>query len=312
MPGKLIIYRGLPGSGKTTRAKKYCQDQIAVGNIKVFNIDRDILRTAVGLPLTPGAYESSVSFIQDKVITALLQDDWTVIESSTNLKTQTLKRLIRQAEKQGAAVEHVDCEMTVGECISNDLQRGAAGGHTVGPEVINRMFQGIKNGFAPFPDASFVIVEEPYVVPESGTNAWMCDLDGTLAFCGDRDIYDGSKAHLDIVNKSVLAAVLNALNAGQEVVFLSGRSSEYREITLQWLVDNISPQMSRQLIDDNLLMRAVDDKRPDTIVKLELFNKYIRNYYRIIGVWDDRPVVNRMWRRIGLDTHQIGNPDMEF
>jgi tRNA uridine 5-carbamoylmethylation protein Kti12 len=76
MPGRLIIYRGLPGSGKTTKSKKYCVEQIIAGNINIINIDRDMFRIAVGLELTPGVYEDSVNLIQDTMIESFLQRGW--------------------------------------------------------------------------------------------------------------------------------------------------------------------------------------------------------------------------------------------
>jgi len=104
----------------------------------------------------------------------------------------------------------------------------------------------------------------------------------------------------DEPNWEVLRTVESLAAAGWEIVFLSGRSSEFRAVTEEWL--------SRFVWDPyHLIMRPEGDKRPDYIVKYELFDKHIRNQYDVIGVFDDRPSVLRMWRRIGLTTFQVGD-----
>jgi len=60
-----------------------------------------------------------------------------------------------------------------------------------------------------------------------------------------------------------------------------------------------------------LIMRVTDDKRKDTLVKHEIFEKYIKDKYNVLCVIDDRPSVCRMWRyEIGLPVFQVN--DKEF
>ena len=55
-------------------------------------------------------------------------------------------------------------------------------------------------------------------------------------------------------------------------------------------------------------MRMADDTREDSIIKKELFNKWIRNIYNVLFVIDDRPRVIRMWRHeLGLTVFDVGN-----
>ena len=56
-------------------------------------------------------------------------------------------------------------------------------------------------------------------------------------------------------------------------------------------------------------MRATGDQRRDSIVKLEIFDQEIRDRYHVIGVFDDRQQVVRMWRALGLTVFQVAEGD---
>lgn len=52
-------------------------------------------------------------------------------------------------------------------------------------------------------------------------------------------------------------------------------------------------------------MRDAGDKREDTIVKSEIYDKYLKDL-NIINIYDDRPSVIRMWRAKGLNVVDVG------
>jgi len=56
-------------------------------------------------------------------------------------------------------------------------------------------------------------------------------------------------------------------------------------------------------------MRQAGDKRRDSIVKLELFDRHVRDYYDIAFVLDDRQQVVDAWRVIGLTVFQVAPGD---
>jgi len=97
-------------------------------------------------------------------------------------------------------------------------------------------------------------------------------------------------------------AVLQAMDyMGYRVVLLSGRGEESRKATEEWLKKFRVPHTE-------LLMRPEKDYRPDEIVKKELFEKRFPLEERgfIIGIFDDRPKVIRMWQSIGLKVFNVG------
>lgn len=56
-------------------------------------------------------------------------------------------------------------------------------------------------------------------------------------------------------------------------------------------------------------MRPEGDIRKDSIVKREIFENYIRDYYNIQFVLDDRNQVVEMWRSLGLKCLQVAEGD---
>jgi hypothetical protein len=59
-------------------------------------------------------------------------------------------------------------------------------------------------------------------------------------------------------------------------------------------------------------MRQAGDMRKDSIIKSEIFWENVAPNYDVKMVIDDRPQVTRMWRSIGLNVLQVGNPYVEF
>ena len=60
---------------------------------------------------------------------------------------------------------------------------------------------------------------------------------------------------------------------------------------------------------DALFMRAEGDSRRDSIVKQEIFDTDVRDRWRVVGVFDDRQQVVRMWRGLGLTVFQVAEGD---
>lgn len=132
--------------------------------------------------------------------------------------------------------------------------------------------------------------------------AVLCDIDGTLALKGDRSPYEWSKVGMDTPNQPVVELVRLIHQAKIQIILFSGREDSCRDLTKQWLATHAIPY-------DQLYMRASRDNRKDAIVKLELFEKYIREQYQIQFVLDDRNQVVAMWRSLGLACFQVAEGD---
>ena len=80
---------------------------------------------------------------------------------------------------------------------------------------------------------------------------------------------------------------------------MSGRTEGCRADTEQWLKNWGVPY-------DALFMRDIDDKRPDDVVKFDLYMKNVVDHYDVKKVYDDRDQVVFMWRKLlGLKVFQV-------
>lgn len=99
-------------------------------------------------------------------------------------------------------------------------------------------------------------------------------------------------------------------------ILVSGRSSEFRDETIKWF-DRRLPGISINngpRINRCLYMRQCGDFRPDEIVKKEILDQIRVDYpdKKIMGVFDDRPKVIKMWRENGLFVFDCSNGASDF
>ena len=129
----------------------------------------------------------------------------------------------------------------------------------------------------------------------------ICDLDGTIALFGDRDPHDASTCAQDGVQASVVEILrrFNDLDGG--ITIVTTRDEAFRAPTIEWLEKNNIP-FSR------MYMRSTGDRRPDHIVKKDIYLNHILGKLNVLFVLDDRFNVCRMWYGMGLTLLRAGDP----
>lgn len=287
---KLIITRGLPGSGKTTWAKAQ------PGMVRV---NRDELRRMMhGGRIGEGWSERQVTVAQRAQIDALLRAGVNVICDDTNLRGKTVRELAELALMAGAEVTLEDfTSVPVEKCIERDATRPES--EQVGPEVIQQMHGRYLAGKRAGIELPKAVKIEKYEPSLDLPAAILVDLDGTVAIIGRRSPYDASLVHLDTPNAPVIEAVRAMHAAGHTIIFCSGRTDDYRPLTENWLAEHVGVPYAA------LHMRPAGDTRRDSVVKREIFENEIRHRWRVVAVFDDRDQVVRMWRELGLTVFQV-------
>lgn len=279
----MIIMRGLPASGKSTKAEEI------VKNGRTFRVNRDKLREMLHFNNWTPKNEGLTVDIAMGVAEKILRSGYDVIIDDTNLTEGHIEKWARIANDYGAEVEIIDMTDTVSVemCIARDKERT----NSVGRHVI--MDMAMRNG----------IVRLGNVV--------VCDIDGTVAdpthrlkyARGEEKNWDTffSLMHLDTPRKEVYDMVLKEMNEHSAyLVFVSARPEKYRKQTEDWL--------EAQGFNDHvhLLMRRNHDKRDDTLVKSDIHRDFLSDC-NIVKVFDDRPKVIRMWREKGLKVEDVGS-----
>ncbi len=217
-----------------------------------------------------------------------------VIVDDTNLNDRFLRKLMAIAHKADVPVRMMDFEVDLKEA----LRRNGARERRVPEEVIRAMHDRFVN-------RKTVDVSPQKVAPYRGTpgkpEAFIVDIDGTLATMAGRSPYEWHRVDEDEVVDNV-ADTVNALSdAGFVAIVLSGRDGSCYDITNKWLEEYIH--------FNHFWMRAEGDMRADNIIRAELFDQHIRDNFDVKFVIDDRDQVVDMWRKMGLQCFQVAPGD---
>lgn len=292
---ELLMMRGLPGSGKSTKSKELAKEMKAV------RVNRDLLREMLHFGKWFPQDEAGVIEMEKRIAAYYLSEEGrSVIVDDTNLSQKhedMWKDFVNNLQRKGLTeltFKIHDMGTDVFTCIERDLVREKK----VGESVIMQM--ALENDLMD-KDIHYVL----------------CDLDGTLADLEARRMYvkerpkNWKKFYEELPNDTlredvladVEATLAKARDEGKRTFFiiLSARPENYRKVTEEWLL--------KHGVDDYsaLIMRRAGDYREDSIVKRELLHRYFKDKSKIICVFDDRPRVIRMWEEEGLKVVDVGD-----
>ena len=294
MDHKHYFLRGIQASGKSTFAKELLDKYHNV----YFRVNKDDLRKAFYNNNFSKPNEALVNQLEEDMIRAAVAQDKKIIWDNTHLESKHLKRKETLEQELGIEFEILNFKVSLEEA----LERNKVRGYPISNKVIVKSFE---KYFSPE-----VKLNSP-VISKSKKNAFIIDLDGTLAFrVTDRTWYDWDRVGEDDVNKSLLR-IIHLLREHYHIIFLSGRDGSATEITSDWL-KNIGFDVKK---DDNLslYLRSKDDSRKDTEVKKEIYNEHLKEHFNIIGVFDDRLSVCKMWHfDLELPVYRFGDPTSNF
>ena len=308
---------GISASGKTTWAKKFCKENNAI------RINRDDLRASL-FGLTLQEYFNNFSEHRDKenIITSLvfkmanqaIKEGKDVVIDNTHLQLKYIKEILNKIEGN-VRFELVWILENPDVCIERDSLREIS----VGSEVIKRQSQQFNDLYLQEIEILTLIEErkklnfKPVKQNSDLPRAICVDLDGTLALMGDhRGPYDWTKVGGDIINYPMwnLLDILDNSNDSLpeslkiKVIICTGRDGSAEKKTKEWL------RMAGVLYDD-FYIRKSGDNRKDSIVKREFLEDIVKKYY-VLGVFDDRKQVKRMWVQSGIFVFDVNQFDEEF
>lgn len=293
---KLMCLQGLPASGKSTWAKKFISE-----NPWWMRVNKDDIRKQMWISYDTydKNKEQLVVDAERSMVESMIKAGMNVIVDNTHLLLKRgnvnkhLEFYWELAKKYGYEFEVKPFFITLEEAIERDANREDKD-EIVGKSTYDRLlsYSVMPPKFPANPVFKKIDNKLPYVI--------ICDIDGTMAFMNwKRSPYDYSKVSGDepnIMLSSMLRTFLETTKL--EVIFLSGREDGCYSETRDWL-DNIG------FWNCDLLMRKSGDTRCDTVVKEELYNKYIKDKYNVFAVFDDRNRVVDKWRELWLPTYQV-------
>lgn len=278
---KVLLLRGLPASGKSTYAK-----ELVSKDHNWVRVNKDDLRAMMNNGEFSGKLEKQVIRTEREIAENALKIGKNVVIDDTNFNPIHEEYFRDLAVRYGAEFEIKFFDTPLEVCMVRDNKRP----NGVGEAVIYKMY---NQYLKPQPAV--------YEHNKNLRTAIICDIDGTLAHMTDRSPYDWSRVYQDEVDP-IIRKLLDTIKYKYFIILTSGRDEICREETNKWLRENDVPY-------GMLLMRPEGDIRKDSIVKRELFEKYVRPYYNIEFVLDDRNQVVEMWRSLGLKCLQVAEGD---
>lgn len=279
---KVIFCQGIPGSGKTTWAKAYCEK-----NTDWVRVSRDDLRNSRGRYWLPKDEDIIIAW-EIKMIEIALAFNKNVIIDATNFNKQHVRKIKERLDADNVEFETKRFDVSLEEAIKRDLKRP----NSIGADVIMRFYNKyIKKPVKP-------INNDP-----SLPHALIVDLDGTLCIHNGRSPFEYQKCDTDILNVPVAEIVKTYLHDDKtNIIYLSGREDSCKEKTIEWLTKH---ELYYNWSTIKVYMRKTGDFRKDCIIKKELFDEYIKNKYYIKFCLDDRSQVVKLWRSLGLTVFQV-------
>lgn len=274
------MMKGLQASWKSTWAKEYVKN-----TPKSVRINNDDLRASFYGREFNKEDETMITITRNKLIESYLYCWFTIIVDNTNLNPIHEATYMELALSNNIPFEIKEFAIDVDDCIARDSNRATPVGEKVIRDTAKRW------GYYPEKPREF-----EKVVQSFGEEAFIFDIDGTIAYMNWRNPYDVSKVHTDWVYEDVREMM--RLLCWYKIIICSWRGEECRPETEKWLKDN-------RIEYTELYMRKAWDKRKDSIVKYEILTNDIIPHYYVKWVFDDRDQVVKMWREAGLRCYQV-------
>lgn len=303
---KLILMVGPSRSGKTTLANKVVNENIVcVSRDKIreqlFSYSEENIHKYYSLQ-NFNKNEKLVTKVLFNNIRFLLSEGFDVIVDNTHLKKEYIQKYFEEfpeCDIDFLVPEH----LSIKDCIERDNNSI----RKVGEEVIKKQFEQYRELIGNFPlffrKSSLTKIEQD----ESKMNVMVFDIDGTLSDSSHRHIFSDNDE--EIYNDKVIKAVQTICNSNypEQIIFVSGRSEKYHDVTEKWIKDKVFCNNNAPLI----YMRKSGDMRKDTIVKEEIFREISKDF-NILYAIDDRLSVTRHLRKLGIFVLNCNQLEKEF
>ena len=292
---KLIICRGIQGSGKSTFAKQWAEED-PTHRVR-FNWDD--MRNMMGKYWVPERENTGImktlraSFLEDMMLKG-----WDIVIDNMNLNPKDwvfYESLVKAHNEKGGTqyeIEYMDFFTPIEECIRRDAMRP----NPIGEAVIRATWKRYKH---------FIICKEIenkfYNMRTYDANKQDCiiaDIDSTLCVnLTGRSFYtDDWKEKL--IYDTPLAGPISILRAQKmtgtcDILIVTGRKDEGRTQTEEWLKTYNVPY-------DRLFMRGQNDYTKSDVFKENILNNIILPKYNVLFVLEDDNKCVQMYRRNGL------------
>lgn len=295
---KLILVQGISGSGKTTWAKQWVEED----PIRRIRLNYDDLRCMLGKYWVPEREPLMKKIFDIALDNALVSGYDIVIDNMSNLNPkhqEGYQKLIENWNSKNPnkyKIEYKLFDTPLEVCIERDSKREIP----IGEKVIRQQWRKYRDYIIQQSIKEMLdnqVKEDPNL-----HHCIIVDMDATLCFnTSGRPFYGPGTAEQiinDIPNTNVIDLVKAYCETYDcELVVITGRDESCREATLEWL--------DKYYIYPNLLlMRKEGDYSKGDECKKKLYEENIKGKYNVDLVFEDSSKVVKMYRDLGLTVLQ--------
>lgn len=298
---KIILTRGIPGSGKSTWARAWVEESPETR----IRINYDDLRNMMGPYWIPSREHMLDSIIWPAINEAAYNDvSYDIVIDNMNLNPKVWKKFenwIETFNKSSFGTEHdvqyvlefKDFFIPVEECIKRDAMRP----NPIGEKTIKEIWKKYRHFIQTTAVEKYV--NNMRAFDSSKPDCVVIDMDSTMCFNMSKRPWYGkgsTELMLDDVPNINVVKLLQIIHKDCPVIVCTGRDTSQKEVTKQWLA-------KYDIFPTKIYMRQAYDFRRGVEIKEELINQILEEY-NIIAIFEDsEPIVQKL-RDMGLTVLQ--------
>lgn len=291
---KLILCRGIQGSGKTTFARAWVTEDPE----HRVRINNDDIRNMLGVYWVTSR-ENLVSSIKKNMAEEAINRGYDIVVDNMNLNAKEIlfwKDMVKTANMDPDGyqyeIEFKDFFIPLEECIRRDAMRP----NPIGEKVIRETWKRYKHFIQTTEVEKYVDNLRKYT---GKPKCIVIDMDSTMCFNTTKRPWFGDGAAEGMINDVPNTGMCDIVRQLQEqylVVVATGRDTTQAEVTKQWL--------AKQGINvDEFYFRTNKDYRKGVVVKKEQIEAILEKY-DIVAIFDDCEPIVDMYREMGLTVLQ--------
>lgn len=293
---KIILIRGISGSGKTTKARSI----VNADPEHFIRFNNDDIRNMLGKYWVTSR-EPVVTKLKESFLLEAMDRQYNIVVDNLNLNPKEVKfyedhiNNFNSNLKEGLepyAIEFIDCFIPIEECIRRDSLRP----NPIGENVIREQWRKYRNFILKIENNKLKNSLESQ--DSSLPHCILVDLDTTVAINTTGRPFYGEGLAEGIKDDYPVKPVINIVkNYKDKVIYLTGREDlpEVRNASYEWIDKHIGFKEG-----DELIMRPEKDYSKGDICKFNLYTKYIKDKYYVDFILDDSNKVVKMYRSLGL------------
>ena len=291
---KLILCRGIQGSGKTTWARQWVEED-PENRVRINNDD---IRNMLGKYWVTSR-ENLVSSIKKNMAEEAINRGYNIVVDNMNLNAKEIlfwKDMVKMANMDPDGyqyeIEFKDFFIPLEECIRRDAARP----NPIGEKVIRETWKRYKHFIQTTEVERYVNNMRKYT---GKPKCIVIDMDSTMCFNVTKRPWFGEGAAEGMINdvpNTGVCEMIRQLQDYYDIVVATGRDTSQEKVTRQWLTkQGINP--------DEFYFRTNGDFRKGVVVKKEQIEKILETY-DIVSIFEDCEPIVQMYREMGLTVLQ--------